>query len=301
MSYLATATNSSIDTSEIRTLLVQGGASYPVIRFVLDPSLTGLSWRVRGSYIGTSCYVTSEEITPTETVAAVTLDWSVSADFTTSFGDMQLSLVGSGELGEPVVKFIGDITIRRDYSMSSQALVTINLFEQLMAQANTTISKYPYVDETTGNWFVWNPTTELWVDTGVHAQGIQGEKGDKGDTGDGVIAGGTENQVLAKNSATDRDMKWIDISAERTATLASGSWVGSSAPYTQAVTIAGVTTAGKPPIIDVVLSDTYATAILEVAAYGLIYRFNVTGDNTVTAYATSVPSQAINIHAKVVI
>lgn len=58
-------------------------------------------------------------------------------------------------------------------------------------------------------------------------QGIQGAKGDKGDTGDtgpqgiqgiqgptgatgaGVITGGTENQVLAKNSSTDYDMKWL--------------------------------------------------------------------------------------------
>lgn len=45
-------------------------------------------------------------------------------------------------------------------------------------------------------------------------QGIQGEKGDKGDKGDtgiGVITGGTTNQVLAKNSGTDYDTKWLSI------------------------------------------------------------------------------------------
>ena len=63
-------------------------------------------------------------------------------------------------------------------------------------------------------------------------QGIQGVKGDKGDTGDtgpqgiqgiqgltgatgaGVITGGTENQVLAKNSSTDYDTKWISCVLE---------------------------------------------------------------------------------------
>ena len=306
MSYLATATNSEIDVSGIRTLLVQGDATYPVIRFVLDPTLTGLSWRVRGSYVGTTISVTSAEITPTETVTAVTIDWSVESDFTTNSGAMQLSLVGSNEAGTTVVKFIGEITVQEDLSVSSMTTITENLFEQLMAQANTAISKYPYVDETTGNWFTWNPTTELWVDTTVHAQGeqgiqgIQGIQGTAGPNGVGVPTGGTTDQALVKTSATDYATGWADISAERTATLATGSWSGASAPYSQAVTITGVTTAGKPPIIDVVLSDTYATALNELTAYGLVYRFKVTGDNTVTAYATAVPATTINIHAKLV-
>jgi len=35
--------------------------------------------------------------------------------------------------------------------------------------------------------------------------------GAKGDTGVGVITGGTTNQVLAKNSNTNYDMKWVDM------------------------------------------------------------------------------------------
>jgi hypothetical protein len=44
-------------------------------------------------------------------------------------------------------------------------------------------------------------------------KGDTGEKGDKGDTGDtgpGVAAGGTQGQVLFKNSATDFDTVWDD-------------------------------------------------------------------------------------------
>ena len=358
MSYIASAVDSAIDVSEIRTVIVQG-ATHPTIRFVLDPSLTGLAWRVRGSYVGTNISVPSDEITPAETVDAVTVDWDVSSGFTALSGEMQLTLVGSN-VGGTVVKFIGNVTVQADLSVTNSATITENLFEQLMAQANDTISKYPYVDVATGNWFVWNPTGEVFENTGVSASpewmtgtgitgtsstptafpssgiamsnvgdmylntstsntyrctlagdaatalwayvsSIRGLKGNTGDAGVGVIAGGAENQALVKNSATDYDMKWIDVlSVERTATLASGSWSGSSAPYSQAVTITGVTTTGKPPIIDVVLSDTYATALNELTAYGLVYRFKVTADNTVTAYATAIPATAINIHAKLV-
>ena len=40
MDYIASVENSVIDVSGIRTVLVQGDTAYPVIRFVLDPSLT---------------------------------------------------------------------------------------------------------------------------------------------------------------------------------------------------------------------------------------------------------------------
>ena len=354
MSYLATATNAVIDTTNIKTVIVEGESGHPVIQFVLDPALTGLAWRVRGSWIGTPYYAQSVEITPTETETAVTVDWTVSADFTAYHGAVQLSLVGSDGSTE-IVKFLGTVEVQQDLSITSTKPITQNFFDQLMAQAAAAIALYPTIID--GNWYIYNAGTELYEDTGYSASpewitgtGITGTsatptafpssgitdsnvgdmylntdtantykctlggdaatalwayvsniKGETGETGLGLIAGGTTDQVLAKNSATDHDMKWLDVlSVERTATLASGSWVGSSAPYTQDITITGVTTAGKPPIIDVVLSDTYATAMSELTAYGLVYRFKVTADNTVTAYATSVPSVAINIHAKLV-
>lgn len=355
MSYLATATNAVIDTTNIKTIMVQGELGHPVIRFTLDPSLTGLAWRVRGSWVGTPYYAQSVEITPTETETAVTVDWAVSADFTAYHGEMQLTLVGTDGSTE-IVKFLGTVAVQQDLSIENTTPITQNLFDQLMAQAAVAISKYPYVDKTTGNWFVWNPTGEVFEDTGYSASpewmtgtGITGTsltptafpssgitmsnvgdmylntstsntyrctlagdaatalwayasniRGTAGATGAGVATGGTIDQALVKTSATDFETAWADISTERTATLAAGSWVGSSAPYSQAVTIAGVTVAGKPPIIDVVLSDTYATALNELTAYGLVYRFKVTADNTVTAYATGIPTVDINIKVKVV-
>lgn len=171
MDYIANVENSEIDVSGIRTVLVQGDSSYPVIRFVLDPSLTGLNWNVRGTYRDSNIAVISPAIIPIETETGVTLDWSVTSDFTTYYGDMQLSLVGSNDSGTAVTKALGDITIQRDYSIGSMEAITLNLFEQLMAQASATISKYPYIDEATGRWFVWSPTLGEWVDTGESSNG----------------------------------------------------------------------------------------------------------------------------------
>ncbi len=60
--------------------------------------------------------------------------------------------------------------------------------------------KTPYIDNN-GNWWVWNPTTEEYIDSGVYSKGLQGVKGDtgkqgiqgiqglKGDTGEQGIQG----------------------------------------------------------------------------------------------------------------
>ena len=51
------------------------------------------------------------------------------------------------------------------------------------AGVETAVSKMPYVDETTGNWFKWDAAAGAFADTGVAATGPQGEVGPKGDTG----------------------------------------------------------------------------------------------------------------------
>lgn len=54
---------------------------------------------------------------------------------------------------------------------------------QAAADAETAVSKMPYVDETTGNWFKWDAAQNAFADTGVAATGPQGEVGPKGETG----------------------------------------------------------------------------------------------------------------------
>lgn len=48
--------------------------------------------------------------------------------------------------------------------------VTLNLFEQLMAQASEAISHYPQIGDN-GNWFVWDVDSGAFVDTGETALG----------------------------------------------------------------------------------------------------------------------------------
>ena len=52
--------------------------------------------------------------------------------------------------------------------------------EIAQGKAEDAIEKAPYVDSTTGNWFVWDAVTEQYVDTEVHAQGPQGPQGEPG-------------------------------------------------------------------------------------------------------------------------
>lgn len=42
------------------------------------------------------------------------------------------------------------------------------------AAAEAAMAHYPYVNVTTGNWMLWNPTTSQWVDTGYPARGATG-------------------------------------------------------------------------------------------------------------------------------
>ena len=86
-------------------------------------------------------------------------------------------------------------------------------------------------------------------------------------------------------------------SAEFTATL-STSWSGSAAPYTQTVTINGITSAHNP-IIDVVMSGTYSTDQQRIEQWGYIYRA-VTGTNQITFYASEKPTITLPIRVKVV-
>ena len=248
MDYIANVENSEIDVSGIRTVLVQGDSSYPIIRFVLDPSLTGLSWRVRGTYTDTNIAVLSPEITPTESATAVTLDWSVSSDFTTYDGDMQLVLVGANDTGTTVVKALAEITIQKDWSIGTTATITLNLFEQLMAQANAAISKYPTV--TNGNWYVWNVTAEEYQDTGVAASsqwksgtGITGTSTTPtafpssgitmSNVGDMYLNASTSNTYRCTTSGAAAVALWVYVSNIKGATGAAGTGVAAGGTANQ--------------------------------------------------------------------
>lgn len=82
-----------------------------------------------------------------------------------------------------------------------------------------------------------------------------------------------------------------------TATLDTN-WSGSAAPYTKTVTVSGIL-ATDTPIIDVVMSGTYSTDSARAKVWGYIYRA-VTGNGTITFYATEKPTVELPIQIKVV-
>ncbi len=85
--------------------------------------------------------------------------------------------------------------------------------------------------------------------------------------------------------------------ATYTATV-TATWTGSSAPYTQVITVTGML-ATDNPIVDVDLNSTYATALLERDAYSKVEKI-LTATNSITVYADEATTQAYDIQLKVV-
>lgn len=83
------------------------------------------------------------------------------------------------------------------------------------------------------------------------------------------------------------------VTASYTVTIPTSGWSGSSAPYTNAVTVSGITAADKP-IIDIVHSSTYSSVAAEREGWAAIYKA-VTAANRVTFYATDKPTVALNV------
>ena len=83
-----------------------------------------------------------------------------------------------------------------------------------------------------------------------------------------------------------------------TGTLLADGWTGTSAPFSQEITVNGILKTDKPKI-DVVASWTYETAKKEIWDWGYVYRI-VTGQNKIAAYATAKPSVSLNIQMEVI-
>lgn len=82
------------------------------------------------------------------------------------------------------------------------------------------------------------------------------------------------------------------------ASLTSTGWTGDAAPYTQEVTVTGIT-AADTPLVDIVQTGTEATDEPMREAWGVVTRI-VAGAGKVTAYASEKPAVNIPIQLKVV-
>lgn len=83
-----------------------------------------------------------------------------------------------------------------------------------------------------------------------------------------------------------------------TGTLASASWTGASAPYSQTITVTGMASTDNA-VTDVALTGTYATDQAILTNFAIVYRM-VSGTNQVTAYANAIPTADIPLQFKIV-
>ncbi|VUZ28544.1 Uncharacterised protein [Acetobacterium wieringae] len=84
--------------------------------------------------------------------------------------------------------------------------------------------------------------------------------------------------------------------AVKTATITT-TWTGSSAPYTQMITVTGIT-ANDEPIISPVYSTTLATALLEKEAWSMISKIETAAGSIVVTCFEDKPVTVVNIQIK---
>lgn len=109
----------------------------------------------------------------------------------------------------------------------------------------------------------------------------------------GVKSGGDvavdENGIITINKT--------GFSINYTATIDTA-WTGSAAPYSQEIAVTGIT-ANDTPIIDVIMSGTFATDQTRLADWSRIYRIR-TAANKITVYATEKTTASLPIQLQVV-
>lgn len=136
------------------------------------------------------------------------------ANITASNGYLEW-LVGSEELakngfGEAQIEYVCEDGIAHTKIWKTQVLRSladtgeipepwqpwVDQLYEYKQDAEDAVSHYPYIDETTNHWFVWNSELEVWEDTNVSAKG----------TAD-LPDEGTVGQVLTK---TEDSYEWAD-------------------------------------------------------------------------------------------
>lgn len=114
----------------------------------------------------------------------------------------------------------------------------------------------------------------------------------------GITAGSIVTENLADDVVTAPKIADGAVSQTFTATITAARWTGDATPYTNDVTVTGLT-ADDNPFVDMIASSTFETAETEIEAFANIYRM-VTAENKLTVYAAEKPTVDIAIQIKVV-
>lgn len=100
---------------------------------------------------------------------------------------------------------------------------------------------------------------------------------------------------IADNAITSDKITDGAVSTDYTVTVPTG-WGGSAAPFSQSVNVQGIKSTDNP-IVDIVTSQTYGTAMKELDAWSNVYRI-ITANNSITLYASEKPTIAMNLRIK---
>lgn len=114
----------------------------------------------------------------------------------------------------------------------------------------------------------------------------------------GITAGSIVTENLADDVVTAPKIADGAVSQTYTATILAAGWTGDATPYTNDVTVTGLT-ADDNPFVDMIASSAFETAETEIEAFANIYRM-VTAENKLTVYAAEKPTVDIAIQIKVV-
>ena len=108
---------------------------------------------------------------------------------------------------------------------------------------------------------------------------------------------GDNSTNIATTAFVNSSLLEFSNSPTFTGTL-STSWSGSQAPFSQAVTVTGIASTDEP-ILDVVMSGTYATDELRNTEWAYIY-YAITATDQITFYARQKPTASLPFTAKVI-
>lgn len=156
----------------------------------------------------------------------------------------------------------------------------------------------PSIDATSKHWMIGS------TDTQVVAEGQDGQDGVSPTVSFSSITGGNRMTVVDGSGTSTVDIMdgITTISTTKTdltCTALAADWVGASAPYTQTITVNGLTSSLNP-VIDVVISSTVQTGLEEQKQWGYITKAT-TGTNSLTLSCyENKPTIDLNIMIEVV-
>lgn len=253
------------------------------------------------------------------TTSSLTYDWCKDTSTGTYAGSAKVMMdMNSGSYTFPL-RAIGTTGTTNTVISANADLNTVNYLEvgTYIKRTNIAVTNCPIATNVGFIMSVYSPnssndmaTTNIWV---YRVRKILSHDGDEyiqyaysGSTAGSFTYGPwkkiiTSADTVAKATADANGNNIINTYAKKPVTYTASittTWSGAAAPYTQNITVSGITALDEP-IVDIILSTDYDTSQSQLVEWGKIYKI-VTAANQITVYATEKTTAALSIHLKVI-